>query len=1331
MAEILNRCLKCKCSLSSPEKTSKLLPCLHTMCEDCIAGRTDVAEKIRRMKEEKEQKKAESADNTKKEKVENALKDKEEEVPKPEERKEDEEQVEETVPDNGQSETSDKTDSVSVAENENQNESKEESAVSESASATAETTSDCEQAKEPEKSDEEKKDEEKPPVDETTSVEPEKEEQHVEEEAPSENSKTPSAGSAETTGQETTAREEDKEEKENENNEVEACDHLENDAQQEESKSVADETSTKNDKAETEEETPVPTAAVPEKQPSDENQPENEVGQGDTSRNEESMELEEGVVEEEEPPPPSPVPLTECPICREPFNHEALIDNVFIRKQAVTPEDGEGSDQKCTGCESNPATSFCLQCDDWLCADCVNAHKRVRMTKDHQLTSLEEALDSKSSSSGPVEVSMQCRVHPKEKMTLFCERCEVLTCRDCQLQQHQEHKYQFLQEAADSYKAKLTGSLSLMKDRRETMKRYQTEIEERLGKVKREKSELQQDILRQAETIVRAVRGAVWGVLSSLHSFTDAAAKRLSREVGDVRDLVGKFDHCISFMDGILEDGFGLPLLYSKNIVESKCRKVYHTHMEPQSLKGQLNIQYRHDVAAVLRSLPQIGAIYVNGSKYPPEKNPPQSQPSNTASSQSSGGSSSSSYRGSGNAPANVVVGAPTQGLPHHMAPQERNLYMQMMMSRQSHPNTVSSQGPTLSLPGSRRVTGGSLGSNRGWSSQQLGLPGAQGGLIGNMLGQGPSSAVAQHPMMTGGSAGRGPAFTPMRLHHRPMEPNHMSSVPPPPPTMVLGAPPPQHRPQHAFSSLPAVYCYEPAPPPLRGPAGQPQYRGAADGHLMNSGGQAAMSGVRRHSNLMDANPDPARPASGGHNTPERPLSSEGAASSMRVKSEPQDTMDCVITSAVFKNKKAALMTGSTLGGVQELQKNLDEVIRGVPLDLGDNLEQINCGDSSLAGTGPLPPPSSSSSLRMSAPSSLPLITPSPANSATPSAGRNHHTPPSSGSNPHAVSSVSHHHPHHSLPVAMTTTTVAAAVVSSSLSSSGEMSCVDGGGGVVASLGGVMMMDSGEGGETSGHQVKGYVTGNSMPGFTLAAVELADPNDDYCATCHQGGDVLCCDKCPRVFHLQCHVPVLATVPSGPFVCTLCEEGLTTESTTSDDGQSVDLLGKRKATTHLTDRDLKVCERVLLELCCHPSSIPFHEPVNRAVPNYYKIITHPMDFSSIKDKLSSGHYDHYTSVEAFLDDCRLVFRNCTVYNSETSEETSEVGKAGNIVQGFFHCLVDRHMPDYATYAQRHQLDSPDAESRLDVERKKRRLTPPPPSSSHHGERQSGSVTPPVH
>lgn len=41
---------------------------------------------------------------------------------------------------------------------------------------------------------------------------------------------------------------------------------------------------------------------------------------------------------------------------------------------------------------------------------------------------------------------------------------------------------------------------------------------------------------------------------------------------------------------------------------------------------------------------------------------------------------------------------------------------------------------------------------------------------------------------------------------------------------------------------------------------------------------------------------------------------------------------------------------------------------------------------------------------------------------------------------------------------------------------------------------------------------------------------LEDPNEVLCTVCHTGGELLCCNKCPRVFHLTCHVPSLLNSP---------------------------------------------------------------------------------------------------------------------------------------------------------------------------------------------------------
>ncbi|XP_016346076.1 autoimmune regulator-like [Sinocyclocheilus anshuiensis] len=46
-------------------------------------------------------------------------------------------------------------------------------------------------------------------------------------------------------------------------------------------------------------------------------------------------------------------------------------------------------------------------------------------------------------------------------------------------------------------------------------------------------------------------------------------------------------------------------------------------------------------------------------------------------------------------------------------------------------------------------------------------------------------------------------------------------------------------------------------------------------------------------------------------------------------------------------------------------------------------------------------------------------------------------------------------------------------------------------------------------------------------------------NDDECTVCKDGGELICCDGCPRAFHLTCLVPPLTSIPSGTWRCQLC------------------------------------------------------------------------------------------------------------------------------------------------------------------------------------------------
>merc|ERR1712045_165421 len=155
------------------------------------------------------------------------------------------------------------------------------------------------------------------------------------------------------------------------------------------------------------------------------------------------------------------------------------------------------------------------------------------------------------------------------------------------------------------------------------------------------------------------------------------------------------------------------------------------------------------------------------------------------------------------------------------------------------------------------------------------------------------------------------------------------------------------------------------------------------------------------------------------------------------------------------------------------------------------------------------------------------------------------------------------------------------------------------------------------------------------------------PEGDWCAICHDGGDTLyCCDRCPKVYHMNCYVPPLPGEPADDWVCLLC---------TSID-EILSLPTKvRKGRGNLSERDLKLCRRLLLEMYqLWPESVPFRDCADLNFPQYLEKIKDPIALDVIKERLDEENPDQYSSVRSFLADLRKMFRNCFLFNSKESE-----------------------------------------------------------------------------
>lgn len=90
------------------------------------------------------------------------------------------------------------------------------------------------------------------------------------------------------------------------------------------------------------------------------------------------------------------------------------------------------------------------------------AHQRLKITKDHTIKPKDEVAndrDNVKKSSKKIPGYLFCTIHSHEQLSLFCQTCDKLTCRDCQLSEHRDHKYKFIHEIAAETRASVSTLL--------------------------------------------------------------------------------------------------------------------------------------------------------------------------------------------------------------------------------------------------------------------------------------------------------------------------------------------------------------------------------------------------------------------------------------------------------------------------------------------------------------------------------------------------------------------------------------------------------------------------------------------------------------------------------------------------------------------------------------------------------------------------------------------------------------------------------------------------------------------------------------------------------
>ncbi|XP_067851634.1 nuclear body protein SP140-like protein isoform X2 [Heptranchias perlo] len=159
-----------------------------------------------------------------------------------------------------------------------------------------------------------------------------------------------------------------------------------------------------------------------------------------------------------------------------------------------------------------------------------------------------------------------------------------------------------------------------------------------------------------------------------------------------------------------------------------------------------------------------------------------------------------------------------------------------------------------------------------------------------------------------------------------------------------------------------------------------------------------------------------------------------------------------------------------------------------------------------------------------------------------------------------------------------------------------------------------------------------------------------EENDDECTVCEDGGQLICCEECPKAFHCLCHVPSLDPAISEKWTCTFCKMDKLSNNKTRAGVSNSEFDVYQAA---MTPEHILKCEYILLRMYCKTEGVVFEKNPCDTIPEYSHIIENPMWLCRVKEKLVT---EEYQTVGGFIDDVRLIFHNCARFNQETDFES---------------------------------------------------------------------------
>ncbi|KAI0221908.1 hypothetical protein LSAT2_026839 [Lamellibrachia satsuma] len=260
-----------------------------------------------------------------------------------------------------------------------------------------------------------------------------------------------------------------------------------------------------------------------------------------------------------------------CPTCRSrtpipPGGAAGFKANFFV--SSLQDALSLGGRRLCENCsEQQVATARCLDCRDFLCDVCCDAHKRTKLTKRHQVLTMEELQQGEHTKHARQPV--MCSSH-NEPITLVCIQCNRPICLTCKVTVHDGHKASDLKDTARSERKILSSMLGKARDSIATMRRHLHNLDHYEGAMDANNTDILGAIQRRRLVLRDLIKSHTRKLAEELQQITQKAHCDIGQRRGQLNTQMASLRDVIHLTTQLLDHGSDDDLVLMKGELQRR-----------------------------------------------------------------------------------------------------------------------------------------------------------------------------------------------------------------------------------------------------------------------------------------------------------------------------------------------------------------------------------------------------------------------------------------------------------------------------------------------------------------------------------------------------------------------------------------------------------------------------------------------------------------------------------------------------------------------------------------------------------------------------------------